>query len=47
MKGIKIWEAVKRALHKGQFMGREEYRQRMEQSNRKDEKGRRKYKKSK
>lgn len=47
MKGISIWETVKRVLHRGQFMGREEYRQRMEPLSGKDENGRRKYKTSK
>lgn len=33
MKGIRIWEAMKRALEKGQFMGRDKDRQRMGQLN--------------
>lgn len=33
MKGIRIWEGMKRALEKGQFMGRDKNRQRMGQLN--------------
>lgn len=36
MKGITICEGVKRALEKGQFIRKEEHRQRMEELNRKD-----------
>lgn len=31
MKEVRIWGGVKRALERGKFMEREEYRQRLEQ----------------